>query len=118
MREFFTCTHLQTCGAVGGGARPALQADWIAVGVAAIMPGIVVSVDAVTRAVGVVVIGRAVPLVANVEVDIASSASAVHVPVVVIVLAGVIVIGVAVVDDSVDAAVLIHDFVEQLVVVL
>ena len=107
-----------TCYAVGGGAGPSVQAHRVSIRVTAVVTGAVVGVYAVPGAVGVVVVGRAVPLVPDIEVDVRASASPVHVSVIVIVFAGIVEVIVTVVHDCVVTAILVHRLVEQLVVVL
>ena len=71
------------------------------------MSVIVVSVDTVSGAVIGVVVGGAVPLVADIEIHIGPSAAAVYVGIVVIVLAGIVVIVVAVIYCGVVCAILV-----------
>ena len=78
--EIDLCTSL----AVGGGSSPPIETDWVSIRVTTVVPVfIVVSVDTVSRAVSVVVVAWAVPLVTDIEVDICATTAAIHVGVVV-----------------------------------
>ena len=107
-----------TCSAVYGGSSPAVQTHWVSVVVTRVVPTQGVREDTVLGAVGLVVVGRAVPLVPQEQVYSTASTTAVHICVVVIVLGRVVEVGVAVVYDSIVGSVLVDGLEEQLVVVL
>ena len=91
---------------------------WVSVDVTAVVSTRGVCEDTVLGAVGLVVVGRAVPLVPQEQVYSTAGTTAVHICVVVIILGRVVEVGVAVVYDSIVGSVLVDGLEEQLVVVL
>ena len=115
----YTCSAIcGTCSAVCGGSSPAAQTHWVSVVVTRVVPTQGVCEDTVLGAVGLVVVGRAVPLVPQEQVYSTASTTAVHICVIVIVFGRVVEVGVAVVYDSIVGSILVNGLEEQLVVVL
>ena len=107
-----------TCLTVGRGTSPPINTNRVPVRVTCVMSIRIVCEDAVSRAVGLVVVGWTIPLVTYVQVHIGTTRTTVHVCVVVVVFGWVIKVVVAVVHNGIVSPIFVHCFEVKLVIIL